>query len=202
MAAAQAAPVAMAVAVGGSVTVAHDPVAPWTLTPFALVGADDALQIPEGGSVQLLFHANGRRETWTGPAVVQVRADHAEGPSGPTVLELGRDVGAGLGQLTVVLDRAQRERAGTTLVRGATLIPKLDPEQQAEVDAARARFEQLAALRVDPADITPELFLASRLLAFDQLPDACPVLLRAEAACPSCSAPKALLGWIGRDTCR
>lgn len=195
------APPAMATAVAGDVRVVHGTAAPFALVPFARVVAGDTLQVPAGGRVQLVFQANGRREAWSGPAVIRVGADRSEGEGTVVATELGQDVGAGLQTLTVMLTQAERERGGATMIRGEGPPPPLDAVEQEAVDAARASYARVSGQRVSPDDITAELVFAATLLTYSQHTEACEVLRQARAHCPDCRAPASLTAWLGRDVC-
>ncbi len=196
-----AGPLALAVSVVGEVSVEHPPAPPIPLSSFARVVLDDTLQVPAGGSVQLVFAASGRRETWTGPATVHVGPGRGDGPGSVAIVDLGGDVGVGVHTLAVVLDQAERERGGATLVRGDGAATPLDALQQEGLDAARATYRRLADARAAPDDVTPELVLGAALITYAQVEEACAVLRRATVACRECRAPVALLDGIGRAGC-
>ena len=187
--AAPAADLALATEASAGVTYRAPSGAADGLLPFSKVRQGDVIHVPDGGSLQLMYFSDGHSETFVGPLELVVGGDtkpvaRAEGD----VL-----VGEALRSLPALVRRAELDKGGHTLVRGARAdtVP-LDADEQAEIDAAVLKHQ---VLRKDAAadDVVPELYLATVYLSFGQEPSAIGVLEGAVARCATCSAPRSLL---------
>jgi hypothetical protein len=131
-------------------------------TAFMKVAEGDAFTVPAGARLRLLYLANGRQETYRGPARFVAGADASRVQQGaaPQVQMLPPIVPLKVAKTVELAATAKTSRMGGITLRG--LPPRLTPEQQAEVNAARETYKQLRASAAEN-DITPELFLYSVL---------------------------------------
>lgn len=195
LAASPALDLALATGVEGKVTYQTATAGSNELVPFSKVRQGDVLRLPEGGSVQLMYFDDGHTETFVGPLELVV------GKGGQPTARAEGDalVGEALRSLPSLMRRAELDKGGHTLVRGAEVaVVPLDAVEQAEVDAAIARYQ---GLRKGAAaeDILPEMYLTTVYLAFGQEPQAVGVLRDAVERCATCPTPKALLAALDHD---
>jgi hypothetical protein len=212
--------VGLIVAVSGDVTLKSG-TASYPVTAYMKVRAGDTIDVPTGGSVDLVYFS-GRREAWHGPSRILAQADaDPAAPTGATVASVPPEASRDLGTVALLLHRAEADRAGQTLVRGQDsvegsargplpgqpsalssgggrgrgAVERLDEYERAEVEQARAAYAEWrkTAAADDPL---PELALAGTLLTFGLDAEAIVVLERAVAACPTCAEPKVLLDWV------
>ncbi len=131
-------------------------------TPFMKVREGDVFTVAKGARVRLLYMANGRQETFAGPARFIAGADASKVQQGaqPQVQVLPPIVGMKVAKGMELVGNPKLSRIGGITVRGAG--PKLTAEQQAELADARQTYAQMRASAAED-DITPELFLFSVL---------------------------------------
>ena len=124
------------------------------LAPFSRVARDERLRVSEGGQLQLVYQANGRQETWSGPCTVTAGLQEGTGEkcSAPTVKQLPPAV------LAVVL----RSPDAMADMKGSAGMIRM--KAAPNFDAVRKMRETYQAMRVaTPAnDVTPELYLLAR----------------------------------------
>lgn len=130
------------------------------LAAFTKLRSGDLLLLKPGAKLQLVYFGSGRQETWTGQCVLSVgeRESTPRDCPAPAIKELPPAVLAAL-QNTPDMVSDIRNRSG--MVRMRALTPKKD------VAAAEEQYKLLRAQAADD-DITPELYLYSRLWALQQ----------------------------------
>jgi len=146
---------------------------------FMKVRDGDRLSVPGGGAVQIVFFANGRKETWKGPAEVLIGTGGGRSGKGglgnPEVAKLPFEVAGEMVRVGVLVEASRRQRIGGVVVRGeasendADPMPPipLSPEEEQTIAKARTAYEALRSSAAD-SDITPELYLFSVLADYDQ----------------------------------
>lgn len=190
----------LAVVVSGAVTYRSAASAtPSPVTPYMKLRVGDAVEVPAGGRLEVLYFGSGRREAWPASSSVKITASGGQALTGAaTAVEVGENVGHSLESLPVLLRQAQTYQAGQTLVRGhgntAPAVP-LDAVELAQAAEARALYTQLRA-NAPADDVFPELYLTSVLLPLGLHAESEEILLRATVACPACAEPRALLEWV------
>ena len=168
------------------------------LSPFVKLRSGDRLQVPDGGTVDVMFFQSGHTEQWKGPTTITLSAasDTSDG-SDPVANGDDVEVGSAMQDLAVLLKRAEESNGGHTLVRGEGAMPpvSLDELELADVADARTRYQEMRG-KAEAGDILPELYLATILMRYDLRDDAKSVLEEATTRCPDCEPPKALLSWL------
>lgn len=131
-------------------------------TAFMKVREGDAFTVTKDAHVRLLYIANGRQETFTGPARFVAGPDASKVQQGaqPQVQVLPPVVGMKIAKGMELVGNPKLSRMGGITVRGGA--PRLTAEQQTELASARQTYSQLRAAAAED-DITPELFLFSVL---------------------------------------
>lgn len=129
---------------------------PGPIVPFMKLRRGDRLELAEGSRLRILYAANGRQETWTGKALIEVGggeslARTASAP--PEVKQLPAAALMRLAQAPAVLNDL-RNRTGMVMVRSGGLLEKIR-----EIEAVYEQMRRNAA----PDDVTPELYLVSGL---------------------------------------
>jgi len=151
----QAAEVALALSAAGKV-VRSEGRAPGPIEALTRFSRGDRLSLDAGSRIQLLFHRNGRLETWTGPGQLELGEDasRAEGMAPPAVRVL----------LPVVAGQIAR----TPLAGGK---PGGRVRAIATEDALASLDGRYRELRgsADADDLAPEMFLLSGLFEMRQL---------------------------------
>jgi hypothetical protein len=154
---AQAADAGFATQVAG--TVAFKDGSP--LAAFAKVRSGDQLAMKPGAKLQLVYFESGRQETWAGPCALAVgerASSSARDCAPPAVKELPQAVlNALLNTPDMISDI--RNRSGMVRVRS---VPKHE-----QIKAAEDQYQALRAQAAED-DITPELYLFSRLWSLQQ----------------------------------
>jgi len=164
-------------------------------TPFMKLREGDQVSVAQGGEIEIIYMASGRRETWAGPVSLAIHgAGTKAGDAAPArVSELGAQVGEGLQAVPVLLGQAERTRAGQALIRGtAAEEAALSDEEREEVARAKTLYKQLKK-GAGKADILPEMYLAGVLLEYGLASDAAALLKKAVRKCGGCEAPTRLL---------
>ncbi len=117
----------------------------------------DRYSLSAGAQLRVVYFRNGRQETWRGPAVFRSGIEHGDALSGTVyeVANLPLDVPQ---KIQRIPDLIQMARLGGVTVRGLQPKQRPNPEQQAEIAAARATYVDLRR-RLPQEDITPELYL-------------------------------------------
>ncbi len=164
------------------------------VVPFMKLRVGDAVSLPSGAHLQVVFFDTGRRETWTGPAELVIGAGASELREGepPQVEQTAPELGESLETLPILLVRAERDRAGQAVVRGeeAPVDPRsqLDPVEQAELDVAKNRYEILRA-SLPAEDVLADVYYATVLRAHGLDGEANEVLAAARKRCGECALP-------------
>ena len=190
--------VGLAMEVSAAVTVMIDGEAK-PLEPLTKLREGDAVSVPAGGLVEVMYFAGGKVERWSGPAEVTVSASGGASDGVTPAVSGGASMGTALAGLDSLAERARSSAGGHTLVRGGPLEDaELEAEEQAEVDAARGEYAKMRE-GAPSTDVMPELYLAGILVSYELDKQAATVLEDAAKRCPSCSAPKALLALMKGD---
>ncbi|MCB9669243.1 MAG: hypothetical protein H6734_07220 [Alphaproteobacteria bacterium] len=185
---------ALATDVSGEVVLKGATPAP--LVAFSKVREGDVLVLPGDSRVQLTWFEDGHSDTYAGPLELVVG-----GSTAPVARQAGDAlVGQALADLPALLQRAEMDKGGHTLVRGeAVAAVPLDEDELAELAEAQKRYDALRA-GAPEADVVPELYLASVQLALGQRDAARKTLDGATARCAACPAPRRLLDALGHTT--
>jgi len=153
----------------------------------------DALNVPAGGLVEVMYFEGGKVERWSGPAAVILGVTGGAADGVAPIVSGGASMGTALAGLDSLAQRARESSGGHTMVRGGPLEDaELGAEEQAEVDDAREEYDTMRA-ESPPTDVMPELYLAGILVSYELDKQAATVLEDAATRCPTCAAPKALL---------
>ena len=164
---------------------------------FMKVRQGDRFDVPAGAQVRVVYFQGGRQETWKGPAAFRAGARQSEAQSGQPaeVATLPAAVPQKIAQMPELLQIAKLGRPGGMAVRGAGKAPKLTPEQEAEVSAAKDIYKKMR--RQAPADdITPELYLYSVLQDYLLYTDMKPIVDEMVKRQPQDSEIKELAAWV------
>lgn len=151
-----------------------------SLKPFVKFSKGDTLTLEAGAGLQLIFFANGRKETWKGPASLIIDSEGTiagdQGNSVPQVSSLPEVVTTEVRRISKTIDISRMQTAGSVIIRGqSSSTGKEEPLPPVELDASEMRELNLAKntyqnilKETAPDDITPELFLFSVLADYDQ----------------------------------
>lgn len=176
---------------------------------FMKVQEGDRFSLAAGSELQWVLFADGRRETWKGPATLIAgrTAGMASGSANqtvqPDVLKLQPKVSREVKRMSQLISMVSIQRAGTTLIRGESdpenagaLEPlPLSPEERAEIESAKETYQALSA-RSGPDDITPELYLFSVLADYDQFGEMAAVIRKMKEKQPRNGEIDALSQWL------
>lgn len=165
--------------------------APIAALPFMKVREGDVLRVPNGGSARIVYFANGRQETWKGPAEVRVEA--AQGVSSQAkaeVTQLPVDVSQKLVRTSLLATIVREARPGSVAVRSAIA--------SAEIRAARERYDEMRKVAA-PDDITPEMYLFTTLEAHRRHDDMKQLLQVMESRHPGDPLVKELAAWLDKE---
>lgn len=134
-----------------------------------LVQEGDHFFLPADGALRVVFHASGRKESWSG-ALLHLKAGKegntvVEGQGEPQVEALPPGVAGAVVQTPTWMASATRKTGGL-VVRSLerTDKPCKPPADEALAEAAKQEIEAARKLRAemdkaDPADPTPDLYL-------------------------------------------
>lgn len=123
--------------------------------PFLKLYEGDTITLAANARVQLVYLAKGRQEIWKGPGDVVVGTQEGRSPSlEPQTSQLPPLI---LKQLAKTPAVGQQGKTGMVMVRGLGDLEALD-----RLDKDYADFRASAA----PDDVTPEVFLLSGLLEY------------------------------------
>lgn len=138
----------------------------------------DRLKIAAGGSLELLYFANGRQEAWQGPAIFQtgLEAGQAEQGGPPQVVMVPPKVSQRIGQAALPLPRASLRYGGALRLMGAKEAPpeaKGPGRSQEGVQTGQAmkdaeKTAQALQQKTKPLDFTPQLYQLSVLAELGQ----------------------------------
>ena len=160
----------------------------------------DRYSVASGAQLRVVYFRNGRQETWRGPAVFRSGIEHGDALSGTVyeVANLPLDVPQ---KIQKIPDLIQMARLGGVQVRGLKPRQRPNPEQQAEIAAARATYADLRR-RLPQEDITPELYLFTVLqdyLLYDDMQTVVDEMLRRQ---PADAEAQQLAEWVKTSIAR
>jgi hypothetical protein len=164
------------------------------VAPFSKLRVGDRIVLAQGATLEVIYFETGRREIWVGPAELVIAEGAAERLSGeaPSVQQFDAALGAELESLPVLISRAERDRAGQGVVRGATDAENprslLDAQELAAVEAALVRYKALRKI-FDPRDVLPDIYYATILRGYGLNAEADQVLRAARDRCELCDLP-------------
>ena len=160
----------------------------------------DRYSLSAGAQLRVVYFRNGRRETWRGPAVFRSGTEHGDALSGTVyeVADLPLDVPQ---KIQRIPDLIQIAKLGGVTVRGLQPKQRPNPEQRAEIAAARATYAELRR-RLPQEDITPELYLFTVLqdyLLYDEMQALVDEMLQLQPADPEAQQ---LAEWVKTSIAR
>ncbi|MDD3530274.1 MAG: hypothetical protein PHS77_10405 [Gallionellaceae bacterium] len=160
------------------------------MVPFMKLNSGDRLKIGPACTVQLLYTANGRQETWVGSAEVVVgeTASQAEGGAQPAVRQMPTAALARLARTPALLTD-MRARTGMVMVRSGGMLEKLRDIE--------ALYEDMRAAAL-PEDVTPELYLVSALYELELYRDVEEIIADIVARQPDNAEAQAILDNLRR----
>lgn len=195
----------------GEVTYANDTdqKQPTKALAFMKVRRGDRFQVPGGGFLTLVYHANGRQEAWSGPAALQAETaeSRGEGPAQPKISTLPVKVTEKMKGSPLPLPRSDLDRMGGIRTMGGTPLrgggtdegakpaPALDPEAKKELAQAAKTYQQLRK-KAPPDDLTPELYYLAALAEYQQYAQMGQVLADMEKRQPGSPVVKDLKSWL------
>lgn len=152
---------ALVTKVQGKVTINGNSRTEPQLPPFYRLRQEDRLELAAGASLQLVMLQNGRQENWRGPLRLEMSSDASRCQPAPCQAEIRQLPPAVLTALTRTPNVLNdiRNRSGMVMVRGVGRS-----EQIQEMNDA---YRQLRT-QADKDDITPELYLLTRLYQLRQ----------------------------------
>jgi len=169
-----------------------DDAAPQPLSSFSLLRVGDRVQVPAGGSVELILVQTGTREHWKGPAGFVLTADSTNRVFGenPGVSTVDPAISTTLRELPawVAAAKAAGGEDGTNRGHEPGGEISLDAGEVALVEAARERYGDLRT-GGDDADVLPELYLSTVLMRYGLSEQANAVLNDARTRCGTCDVP-------------
>jgi hypothetical protein len=196
---AQNADVGLVNMLSGTVSYASEGAATAKVQAYMKVRQGDRFTVPAGAAVRVVYFQGGRQETWKGPASFKAGAQQSEGGTPAEVTQLPSSVPQKISQIPELIQIARMGRSGGVAVRGAGKAPRLTPEQQAEVKAAKETYGKMRA-QSGADDITPELYLYSVLqdyLLYDEMK---PVVDEMSKRQPASGEVKELAAWVNSRT--
>ncbi|MBL8381021.1 MAG: hypothetical protein JNM79_24345 [Burkholderiales bacterium] len=126
-------------------------------TPFMKLRAGDRIAVPDRGELAVVYFADGRTESWKGPAAFTANVSGASDSSGQVVT----------GQLSKgappALELRRIPEIGTARP-GSVTVRSFGPPPPPSADAARGQYAQWRAA-TDPKDPTPDIYLLAVLAA-------------------------------------
>ncbi len=147
--------------------------------PLMKIYKGDALLLPEGAEVNLVFFKDRRRESWQGPVRLSIGIDGATpSPAGasPMVDQIKDEVASAMRFTSLPFPRDREFRSGGVVVRGvgetlkctAAFFRKIfGPKEAAEIQAARQTWKEMKQ-QAAPDDLMPDLYLLSVLSKYDR----------------------------------
>lgn len=159
---------------------------------FMTVRQGDRFAVAARGSLRVVYFADGREESWTGPASFRVAATRGDriGGHDPRVAMLPLSVPRHLARVPELIQSA---RHGGNAVKGARR--SLGAHEQAEMAEARATYGKMRAAAASD-DVTPELFLFSVLHGYSLYDDLGPVAENMLRRQPRSEEIRALAKWV------
>ena len=140
---------------------------------FMKVRQGDRFTLPAGAQLRVVYFNGSRQETWKGPASFRAGTQQSEAVSGQVIetAQLPSGVAQKIAQVPNLVQIAKLGRSGGIAVRGGSKPGRLSPEQQAEVNQAKANYTQMRQ-KAPAEDITPEFYVYSVLqdhLLYDEM---------------------------------
>jgi len=157
-----AADVALVNQLSGEVTYISPGGIPKKARAFMKVQQGDRFAVAARGSLRVVYFADGREETWTGPASFRAASAKGDriGGRDPRIAMLPPSVPRSLAQVPGLIQIA---RTGGKPMRDVPRSRRsLSPQERAELEEARATYGKLRASAAAD-DVTPELYLFSVL---------------------------------------
>ncbi|WP_269532791.1 hypothetical protein [Chitinimonas sp. BJYL2] len=147
------------------------------LEAFSQLYLGDRLDLGKGARLQIAWTGSGRQETWQGPVSLQIKAESASSQPAtvtPQVKQLPAVIRQALLKTPAVVSEV-KQLSGVLYIRSGTLAEALSD--------ARNNY---AMLRKDApeSDLTPEIYLFTRLVELRQYQEARKVLEDAKAKQP------------------
>ena len=160
---------------------------------FMKIRQGDRIVLPAEASLRLVYFANGRQESWQGPASLRAGAQGSEVLSGkpPVVSSLP---GVVLQKVARIPDIVQGARLGGVVVRGGGGGRPSGPVP-AEVEQARGVYKNLRA-QASPEDVTPELYLLSVLQEYGYVDEMAPMAEEMLRRQPDTPEVRELAKWV------
>jgi len=140
---------------------------------FMKVRQGDRFTLPAGAQLRIVYFNGSRQETWKGPSSFKTGTQQSEAVSGQAAetSQLPSGVAQKIAQVPNLVQIAKLGRSGGIAVRGGGKPGRLSAEQQAEVNQAKATYNQMRQ-KAPAEDITPELYYYSVLqdhLLYDEM---------------------------------
>lgn len=131
---------------------------------YMKVRQGDRFTLPDGAQLRLVYFNGSRQETWKGPASFKAGSQQSEALSGQVAqaAQLPSGVAQKIAQVPNLVQIAKLGRSGGIAVRGGGKPGHLSPDQQAEVNQAKATYADMRQ-KATAEDITPELYFYSVL---------------------------------------
>jgi len=169
---------------------------PSPVQAFMKVRQGDGFKLPKESSLQLLYFASGRQETWKGPVTLTAgrESGQAEGAKGaapqPEVKLLPPRVSRKMDCSPLPLPRSSVRYSGVIQTMGPVCA-----EARKELKDAEATYRSLRQ-QAPAADLTPELYYLGVLAEYQQYPEMEKLLNSMLAKKPGDPALKRLKDWV------
>jgi len=182
---------------------------PTQVQAFMKLRLGDHLKLAGSASLQLLYFANGRQETWKGPATLIVGDLESSIAGGkepclqPEVLILPTKVTKYMGVAPLPLPRTSTWYSGVTHVRGVkssgpekALAPApLSAEDRSKIKEAEKIYQDLRK-KTEAGDLTPELYFLGVLADYNQYSEMEKLINVMQIKRPGDPALKDLKAWV------
>lgn len=182
---------------------------PTQVQSFMKLRLGDHLKLTGSASLQLLYFANGRQETWKGPATLIVGDLESSIANGkkeslqPEVLILPTKVTKYMGMAPLPLPRSSLFYSGVTQTRGVKIPgpkktaapPPLSAEDQSKIKEAE-KISQDLRKGSEADDLTPELYFLGVLADYKQYPEMEKLIDIMQMKRPGDPALKDLKAWV------
>jgi len=170
---------------------------PAPVQAFMKVRQGDYFKIPPESTLQILYFASGRQETWKGPVTLLAGPEESkiEGkmpPSSPEVKLLPARVGKRIDCAPLPLPRSSVRYSGVIQTMGP-----LCAEARKDLKDAESIYQSLRQ-QVATDDLTPELYYLSVLAEYQQYPEMEKLLNSMLAKRPGDPALKRMQDWVRR----
>jgi len=167
---------------------------------FMKVRQGDSFKLPKESSLQLLYFASGRQETWNGPVTLAAgrESSQVEGAKGgapqPEVKLLPSRVSRKMDCAPLPLPRSSVRYSGVIQTMGP-----LCTEARQELKDAEATYRSLRQQALAD-DLTPELYYLGVLAEYQQYPEMEKLLNSMLAKKPGDPALKSLKDWVASQS--